>query len=255
MLVLGVVAVASSGSAVRADAGIVREVEGKEASIAFLKLAMDKPVGEFCGAKQSKLIVDVDGAGGVTTRSKDMRDVPKSRVLTVAKSLPGNQSVVVLYCVGSGDNLVATGTAVSHVVWKNKSAWTASVIERGVSLPAPEPAHIDKASDTEVEQALAKAARQINKSVPMVVEKGLRLDKAVGANKQLLYSYTLTDHDASAVKADEFRRGMRARLVSGVCEDEAMQVLLENGVRYTYRYHGKDGKEIATISVASRDCD
>ena len=49
--------------------------------------------------------------------------------------------------------------------------------------------------------------------------------------------------------ADEFRLGMRAKLVPGVCGDEAVQFLLRNGVRY--HYHGKD---VDTTTVGSADC-
>jgi len=240
-------------SPARAETKIMREAEGKEASLALLEVEMKYAAGRFCGAKRSKLVVRVDAQGGVTTTTKGKRDIPEERVLEVARSLGANQSVTVLYCLGSSDDLVATGTTVSHVVWKDKRGWTASVVRSGKPLAA-KPSDTDKLTDGEVAQVLAEAAREINKLVPMVVDKGLRLDGTVGAKKVLLYNYTLVDHKASTVNVDEFRRGMRAKLVPGVCGDEAMQFLLKNGVRYRYRYRGKDGREIATITVGSADC-
>jgi len=240
-------------SAARAETKIMQEAEGKEASLALLEVEMKYAAGRFCGAKRSKLVVRVDERGAVTTTTKGKRDVTEERVLEIAGSLGANQSVTVIYCLGYGDDLVATATTVSHVVWKDKSGWTASVVRSGKSL-FTKPSDADKLTDAEVAEVLAEAAREINKSVPMVVDRGLRLDGTVGANKVLLYNYTLLDHKASAVNVTEFRRGMRAKLVPGVCKDEAMQFLLKNGVRYRYRYRGKGGKEIATITVGSAEC-
>lgn len=238
----------------RAETKLMQETEGKEASLALLKQQMKDSAGKFCGAKRSKLVVRVDDLGGIATTTKGRRDIEEERVLETAQSLGSNQSVTVLYCEGRGDDLVATGTTVTHVVWEKKSGWTASVVRSGKSLAAAKQSDADKLSDAEVAKVLAEASREINKSLPMIVDKGLRLDSSVGANKVLLYSYTLVDHKASAVNADEFRRGMTAKIIPSVCEDEEMQFLLKNGVRYRYRYHGEDGTEIATITMGSSDC-
>lgn len=253
-MLIGVVGLASIETAARAETKLVKEVEGKEASLALLKAQMKHPAGRFCGAKRSKLVVRVDEKGGATTATKEQGDVAEERVLEVARSLAGNQTVAVLYCVGTGDDLVVTGTSVAHVVLKKKNGWTANVVKSAKSLSTAQPSGADTMTDAEVAKVLAEASRQINAALPMVVDKGLRLDSTVGANKVLLYNYTLVDHKASAVNVAEFRQGMRQRIAPGVCKDEEMQFLLKNGVRYRYRYHGKDGKEIATITVGSGDC-
>lgn len=250
---LSVLVFAPVVSSARAETKIMKEAEGKQASLALLEAEMKSAAGRFCGAKRSKLVVRVDDQGAVTTTTERKWHIKEEILLETARALGANQSVTVLYCLGSGDDLVATGTTVSHVVWNDKSGWTASVVRSGKSLTAKR-SDFDKLTDAEVAQVLAEASREINKAVPMVVDKGLRLDGTVGANKVLLYNYTLVDHEASAVNTNEFRDGMRARLVPGVCKDEAMQFLLQNGVRYRYRYRGKDGKEVATITVGSADC-
>jgi hypothetical protein len=105
------------------------------------------------------------------------------------------------------------------------------------------------------EDRVLESAQSLAAAKPSGADKGLGLDSTVGANKVLLYNYTLVDHKASAVNADEFRRVMTARIIPGVCEDKEMQFLLQNGVRYRYRYHGKGGGEIATITAGSSDCE
>lgn len=56
------------------NAKIVHEVEEKEDALALLELEMKRPLGRFCGAKRSKLVVGVDEQGGVTTTTKKERE-------------------------------------------------------------------------------------------------------------------------------------------------------------------------------------
>jgi len=237
-----------------AETKIVHEVEGKEASLALLKFQMLNHSGEFCAAKRAELVLQEDDPVSASAVTRNKRDIPEASVLEVARSLSGNENVTVFYCEGSGDDLVATGTSVSHVVWKKTSNWTASVMKSGKSITAADPSGSETLTDAEVAQTLAEASRQMNAMLPMEVSKGVRFDSTVVSNKVLLHNYTLVDREASAVNAEDFRRGVKSRIVPGVCKEEKNRVLFQSGVRYRYRYHGKAGKEITTITVASSDC-
>lgn len=242
-------------SAAEAETRIIEQVEGKGASLELLKKAMKKPAGRFCGGQLAVLDVRVDARGAVTTEIRSQSAVEASQIMKLARTLPSDRSVIALYCRGSGDQQVSTGTTVTHLVFKQAHSWTGSTIATGESLPPSTSAEADTPTDAEIEKALVEAARQINENVPMIVDKNLRLDRVDGGNRTLLYRYTLFHHNASAVNAEEFRRGMQAILVGEICTDEEMAVLLVHGVAYSYRYQSKDGKHIVTISVRSSDCD
>lgn len=233
-----------------AEARVVDEVEGKETSLALLKLALEHPAGRFCGAKRADVVIRVKDDGEVSTETKNARDIKRDDALRIARSLGENQAVTVLFCEGEGKDLIATGTTVTRVNVKGQGGWTATVVKTG----KPAPVSDKRLSDAELERVLAESSRELNKSLPMIVEAGLRLDNTVGKNKVLLYNYTLTEHDASAVDAREFERGMTKRLRSSVCADEEMRVLFDQGARYRYRYRGRDRKVIATITVKGSDC-
>lgn len=241
-------------SSAEAETRTIEEVKGKAKSLALLNRFMQSPPGLFCGAELATLDVEVDDRGAVSAEVKTKTPVQKNRVKKLARTLPKNHAVAAMHCQGSGEDQIATGITVTHLAIKEADAWHASIIMTGESLPPKKPGKSDAPTDAEIEAALVEAARQINQGVPMVVDKNLRLDRVVGGNKTLQYRYTLIDHEASAVNTEEFRRGMQAILVEEICADEEMAFLFANGVKYSYRYQGKDEKEIATITVRVSDC-
>jgi len=247
--VLAVMGLAAASAAL-ADTEHVEEVEGKKASLALLEREMQAPKGAFCGAKHSEIVVRVDERGEGTTSLENERDVAEDRVLRIARSLRRNRSVTVLYCEGTDDGSVATVTTVSRFAWGKKKGWTASVIKTGESIVA-DPA---KPGEAEIVQTLADGSRAVNKTLPVMIDKDTRLDSTEASGKVFLYNFTFVEHEASAIDPLDFARSMKPQIARGACEDEASRAFLENGVRYRYRYHGKDGEEIATITVGSKDC-
>lgn len=240
-----------AASPVRADTKRVEEVDGKEASLALLEREMKNPKGVFCGAKHSEVSVRVDEQGKGTTSLEDERDIAEERVLRVARSLRRNRSVTVLYCDGTGEGSVATATTVSRFARKEKKGWTASVVKTGKSIVADP----EQPSDAEIAQTLADGSRAVNKTLPVMIDQGTRLDSTEASDKVFLYNFTFVEHEASEIDALDFQGSMKPTIARGACEDEASRFFLQNGVRYSYRYHGKDGKEIATITVGSADCE
>jgi hypothetical protein len=160
-------------SSARAETKIVHEVEGKEASLALLKFQVEHHSGRFCAAKRAKLVLQEDDPVSASVVTKNKRDIPEASVLEVGRSLSGNENVTVFYCEGSGDDLVATGTSVSHVVFKKSSNWTASVMKSGKSIAAEDPSGARTMTDAEVVQTLAEASRQMNAMLPAAETVGL----------------------------------------------------------------------------------
>ena len=253
-LLVAILAVAQLASTAKAENRTVEEVQGKQTSLALMMRAMKHPAGRFCGARLAVLELKTDALGALTVQVASKTPVKENQVMKLARTLPSGHSVMVVYCTGSEKNQIVTGTTVTHVRIEGKHSWGANTIKNGESIAKKKPPKADPPTDAEIEEALVESARRLNRSLPMMVDKHLRLDRLVGGNKTLQYHYTLVDHDADAVDAAEFRHGMRARLVNEVCEDEEMGFLLENGVRYRYRYQGKDQQEIATISIRASDC-
>lgn len=254
-------AVATSSYLSRASAQVVdlksevtAEVDGKDASLALLGFVMANRKGRSCGAKRSKLVVSNMNQEGGEVQTTDQRSIPESEVLELARALPPNENVMFLYeCEVSGKTFFAKGISISHVVYGDKDGWNANLMRVGNALEEarPSPASL---SDAAVAYALTEASRQMNEALPAVFSGGAQLDTVELAEKTLIYTFTLAA-DASDVNARKFRRTMTKEIPPTICKDKRHLTMLRSGVRYEYRYRGKDGKEIATIAVGMSDCE
>ena len=110
-------------------------------------------------------------------------------------------------------------------------------------------------SDAEINSLLNKTASDLNKQLPMMVDSETRLDSSIGLNKSFKYNYTMVNYKAEEVNRSEFNKIMQPRLVNMVCTTKELDVFTKNGIPVTYNYYGKNGKNIATITVSPSQCE
>ena len=111
--------------------------------------------------------------------------------------------------------------------------------------------------ESALESALMQAVNEINQHLPTMVNANTRLDSVaatISGNKQFRYKYTLTNFPASKVDIETLTEAEEPRLINSVCTTREMKVFIENGVRVTYAYYGKNGKLITTITVYPYQC-
>ena len=103
--------------------------------------------------------------------------------------------------------------------------------------------------------SLNRLAVQINRGVPVMIDKETELLAAVGTEGMLTYNYRLVSYSVSQLNASKFAAGAKDRVTQGVCNrPETRDDLLKQGVTLSYAYFDKDKQHIATIEVSSADC-
>jgi hypothetical protein len=109
--------------------------------------------------------------------------------------------------------------------------------------------------EASVDQALVKVSAQMNRRMPVEVDKDTRLDKvSAEPGQQLTYHYTLTSIRSSEVNADEFQRLAKPQLKTRLCNSREMQNFLKSGVTVSYAYRGNDGRGIGQVKFAPSEC-
>jgi hypothetical protein len=103
--------------------------------------------------------------------------------------------------------------------------------------------------------SLNRLAVQINRNVPVMIDKETELLAAVGTEGMLTYNYRLVSYSVSQLDATRFAVGAKERVTQGACNrPETRDDLLKNGVTLRYSYFDKDKQHIATIDISSADC-
>ena len=105
------------------------------------------------------------------------------------------------------------------------------------------------------EESLHRLAAEINRRVPVMIDKETELLPAVGAEGLLTYNYRLVSYSVAQFDATRFAVGAKERVTQGACNrSETRDDLLKNGVTLRYSYYDKDKQHIATIDISSADC-
>lgn len=105
------------------------------------------------------------------------------------------------------------------------------------------------------QQSLNKLAVQINRAVPVMIDKETELLAAAGTEGMLTYNYRLVSYSVSQLDAAKFAAGAKERVTQGACNrPETRDDLLKQGVSLRYAYFDKDKRHIATIDITPADC-
>ena len=103
--------------------------------------------------------------------------------------------------------------------------------------------------------SLNRLAVQINRGVPVMIDKETELLAAVGTEGMLTYNYRLVSYSVTQLDANRFAVGAKERVTQGACNrSETRDDLLKNGVTLRYSYFDKNKQHIATIAITPADC-
>lgn len=122
-----------------------------------------------------------------------------------------------------------------------------------VYLAAPQ--WLKKEADPRSQEFLDKMAAEINRSVPVMIDKETELMPAAGAPGMLIYNYRLVNYSVAQLDSRKFADGAKERLTQGACNrPETRDNFLKKGVTLRYSYFDKDKRHFATVDVAPSDC-
>ncbi len=106
-----------------------------------------------------------------------------------------------------------------------------------------------------IDDALTKVSAQMNKKMPIILDKDTRLDKvSAEPGRHLKYHYTLVSVRHGDINTAEFSKVIKPQLKSRLCEDVEMQKFLKNGVSVSYLYKTNDGRAIGGAEFSPSDC-
>lgn len=104
-------------------------------------------------------------------------------------------------------------------------------------------------------ESLRRVAAELNRSVPVMIDKETELLTAEGAEEMLIYNYRLVRYSLSQLDPNQFATRIKPGLTRNACNRaETREQFLNKGITLRYAYFDKDKQHIATIDVTSADC-
>jgi len=108
-------------------------------------------------------------------------------------------------------------------------------------------------SEATIEQSLVSASSEINKTLPMMVDKVTQLTSTTASGKELIYSYKLTDTNVKYSQLD-LDKYLKNDIINSVCTTSDTRNMINLGAGLVYTYYDNLGKYIGKVSVHSYDC-
>jgi hypothetical protein len=117
------------------------------------------------------------------------------------------------------------------------------------------PDYLAKQEDPRSQEHLSRVAAELNRALPLMIDKETELLPAMGAPGMLIYSYRLVSFSTAQVEYKKFAAAAKQQVVQGACgRPETRDDFLKKGVTLRYSYYDKDKKHIATVDVTPADC-
>src|SRR5688572_11047018 len=105
------------------------------------------------------------------------------------------------------------------------------------------------------EKCLSKIAAEVNRSVPVMIDKETELTAVEGHEGMLIYNYRLVPYSVRQLDHRKFAAGAKQKVAQGACNaPETREDFLKQGVTLRYSYFDKDKQHIATVDVTPADC-
>jgi len=117
------------------------------------------------------------------------------------------------------------------------------------------PEFFQKQEDPRSRERLGRIAAEINRSVPVMIDKETELTVVEGHEGMLIYKYRLVPYSVKQLDHAKFAAGAKQKVAQGACNQPEMRGdYLKKGVTLRYSYFDKDKLHIATVDVTPADC-
>ena len=138
-----------------------------------------------------------------------------------------------------------------HAAKGGMGAIFGSLIGGGVGLIAGK----SMANTQSIDGALVKMADQVNKRLPMNVDKDTRWDNVTPLpDRRFTYNYTFLGRTSKDYDKQELFQRITNHVKPQVCSSPDMEIFLKNGVSIGYSYRGFDGVFITKVVITPKDC-
>jgi hypothetical protein len=117
------------------------------------------------------------------------------------------------------------------------------------------PKYFGEKLDPRSQERLSRIAAEINRSVPVMIDKETELTVVEGHEAMLIYKYRLVPYSVAQLDHAKFAAGAKQKVAQGACNQAEMRDdYLKKGVTLRYSYFDKDKQHIATVDVTPADC-
>ena len=117
------------------------------------------------------------------------------------------------------------------------------------------PAYFKGNQDPRSIEHLSREAAQLNRSLPVLIDKETELTVSEGAHAMFIYKYRLVNVSVDKVDHAKFAAAAKPQLVQNSCNrPETRNEFLSKGVTMRFSYFDKDKQHVATIDVTPADC-
>jgi hypothetical protein len=138
---------------------------------------------------------------------------------------------------------------------KKSFVWIAVGVIAGYLLLWGVPAMFQEKLDPRSAERLSKIAAELNRSVPVMIDKETELTLVEGHEAMLIYKYRLVPYSVRQLNHERFAAGAKQRVAQGACNaPETREDFLKQGVTLRYSYFDKNKQHIATVDVTPADC-
>jgi len=99
---------------------------------------------------------------------------------------------------------------------------------------------------------MMKAASEINKSCPIMVDKDTRLDNAIAlTDNTVQYNYTLVNWVKDSLDLEAFENYMQPMILNNVKTNPDLKIFRKNKTTMAYSYKDKKGEFVIKISITA----
>jgi hypothetical protein len=114
--------------------------------------------------------------------------------------------------------------------------------------------HLFPSKSSSLDTTLMQASSEINKGLPVMLDKETRLDTTTALpGKSLLYKYTLVNFTAKDVSKDDLITKVKPISVNVYKTSDTMKTFRNKGVTMVYQYYDKNGVFIGDFTVGPGD--
>jgi hypothetical protein len=104
-------------------------------------------------------------------------------------------------------------------------------------------------------ESLSRVAADLNRSVPVMIDKETELLTSAGAEAMLIYNYRLVQYSLSQLDPNQFATRIKPGVTRNACNRaETREEFLNKGITLRYVYFDRDKQHIATIDISPADC-
>jgi hypothetical protein len=110
-----------------------------------------------------------------------------------------------------------------------------------------------KAGDAKV---MAAVAKEMNKSLPVMVDRDTELYSVAGFEKMITYNYRFINVSANEFPSEKVLTTFKPQFISSACASpEIRNTFFKSGITMRYTFSDKDKKPITSFDITLADCE